>query len=220
MRHSARHTSAIIAGAMIAVAASMYAAAQEKSSAEPAKISGAWTLNPDLSTPAPSQAAGQPPGAGSGRPTGGSGGGRGGRGGGGFGGRGGGFGGRGGGGQSSNPDQMLQMRALMREMTQTPERLTIVVRPAEVTFTSDQGVVRKFHTDGKKEKVEFGTAKVDTTTKWDREILVQEMTAGQIKIKTTYQTTVEGDQLVVTVEGSRDGRGGSASTTKRVYDRL
>jgi len=126
-------------------------------------------------------------------------------------------------------EQMLDMRALAREMAEAPETLTIVSSPNDVSFTDDQGVVRKFKTNDKKEKIEMSGAKIEATSKWEGQVLQQELTAGQLKIKTNYQTTVEGNQLVVTISaeggGSRGGGGGAGGNgtarppIKRIYDR-
>jgi hypothetical protein len=204
------------------------------------KVAGQWRLNKDLSASVPEQ--GDPSGAGgqAGNPGGGSGGyggggrGGGGRGGGGFGGRGGGFGGGGGGGYGGSrgggtrggqmsPDDMAKMRDLMREERDAPLVLNIVVTPTDATITDDQGVVRKFKTDGKKEQVDFGASKIDTTAKWDGDILHIEMTAGQMKLTETYQVLTQGGLLVVTMQpGSSaggQGAGGQAASVKYVYDR-
>lgn len=219
--------------------------AQDKpADATATKIVGLWKLNHELSAlpEAQSGAASQPGGqtaggrrgggggggGGYGGGTGGTGGGgRGGYGGGGGGGRGGygGGGGRGGasagGGMTS--EQMLDMRALAREMAEAPETLTIVATPADVTFTDDQGVVRKYKTNDKKEKIEMSGAKIEATSKWEGLVLEQELVAGQLKVKTSYQTTVEGNQLIVTIATEGAGRAGAGGSPrppiKRIYDR-
>src|SRR5262245_36051071 len=214
--------------------------AQDKpADATATKITGLWKLNHELSALPETQtgAATQPGGqGGSGRRGGGGGGyggGGGGRGGyGGGGGRGGGYGGGGGGrggysggGTGMSSEQMLDMRALAREMADAPEALTIVASPTEVTFTDDQGVVRKYKTNDKSEKIEMSGGKVEAKSKWEGQVLEQELSAGQLKVKTSYQTTVEGNQLVVTIATEGAGRaGGSGGNSprppiKRIYDR-
>jgi hypothetical protein len=214
--------------------------AQDKpADATASKIVGLWKLNHELSAlPETQSAAASQPGGqtAGGRRGGGGGGGYGGGGGGGRGGYGGGGGGRGGyggggtggrtgsgGGGSMSSEQMLDMRALAREVAEAPETLTIVATPADVTFTDDQGVVRKYKTNDKKEKIEMSGAKVEATSKWEGPVLEQELVAGQLKVKTSYQTTVEGNQLIVTIAtegGGRAGVGGSPRPPiKRIYDR-
>ena len=205
------------------------------------RMSAQWKLNQDLSSlPAAPGQPGAPGGngagsgggnngyggsSGSGRTRGGGGGGYGG-GRGGYGGGGGGYGGGGGsrGGQGINQEQMLEARAILREMTQAPAVLNVVASAETVSFTSDDGTVRKFAITGKKETVDFGTAKVDVTTRWNGAQLAQDITVGQLKLSRTFQVTDEGHQLIVTVTTpSGGGRGaggaGGGAPIKAIYDR-
>jgi hypothetical protein len=179
----------------------------------PTKLSGVWTLNKELSTDT-SQMGQQ-----AATPNGGTD--RGGRRRGG-GGRRGGFGGAGGGrnGTGANQEQMAQMRALWREITERPLQVTIVATPSAVTFTNDQGTVRKYSASGKKESIDLGTAKIDATTKWDHDALTQDMSGGPLKASWKYQVTVEGHQLVVTITTEGDQRDGRPATPiTRIYDK-
>jgi hypothetical protein len=122
-------------------------------------------------------------------------------------------------------DDMLKMRELMRQLRDAPAILNIVVAPSDVTMTDDQGIVHKFKTDGKKQQVEFGTAKIDTTSKWDADTLGLEMAAGPMKVKETYQVTTQGHMLVVTIQqaasgGSGAAPGAQATPVKFIYDRV
>jgi hypothetical protein len=194
----------------------------------PARLAGRWKLNSDLSSVPPSQPVGQPgsePGGSGGG--GGYGGGRGRGGGFGGGGFGGGFGGGGfgGGGRSRggsmSESQMLQMRAVMREVTQPPAELTVVSTPEMFETTDDQGAVRKFATSGKKETIDLGTAKMDVTSTWDAGILNQQIQAGQLKVTRTYQVTDQGNQLIVTVTTQGGGRTQQgAAPIKQIFDRM
>jgi hypothetical protein len=186
-----------------------------------ARIAGQWRLNKDLSAdssgavpPVPSRPVGSGGGGGYG------GGGGGGYGGGGYGGGGGGMGGfgRGGGGGVSS-EETLRMKAMLREANQPPEVLNIVTSGATVTFTTEEGVVRKYTANGKKEKVDLTTAMVETTTRWDQNTLTQEMKAGQLKLTRTWQPSEQGNQLVITVTTETTVRGSQPSTKKYVYDR-
>jgi hypothetical protein len=189
------------------------------------RLSAQWKLNKDLSSLPDAQAAGPQPGGRNGSGSGGYGGGGGGRrggggrggggyGGGGYGGGGGGggYGGRGGG-QSPNNEQMLEARAVIREMSDAPQVLNIVASVDAVSFTTDEGIVRKFAIDDKdkKEKVDLGTAKVDVTTRWDSGKLSQDIEIGSVKILRVFQVTDEGHQLIVTVSmpGGRRGAPGA-----------
>lgn len=110
----------------------------------------------------------------------------------------------------------------MREIDPPAEILNIVVAGELVTFTTDEGVIRKYTADGKKQRVDLLTAKVETVTKWDQTALTQEMAAGPMKIRRTWQPTTEGEHLVVTVttesEGGPDGQKRTASR-RLVYER-
>jgi hypothetical protein len=183
----------------------------------PSSLGGIWKFNKDLSSDTSklqTQADNASPSAGpSGRPRGGFGGGFG-------------RGGGGGGGRSvGSTEQGLQTRALLREMAQPPGQVTIVVADGTTTFTDDQGVVRKFTTDGKKESIDLGSAKVDSVSKWDGGTLTVELTGGNFKLTETYQLTVQGHALVVELKSANSastrtsGSGASAVPVKRIYDR-
>lgn len=183
-----------------------------------ARLGGVWKFNKDLSTDTSTMgrsAQPQDPGPGSSR---GGGGGGGSYGGGGGRSRGGG-GGRGYGGGGADPEQMLQLKALTREVAEAPDRLTIVVSDAIVEFTDDQGVVRKFTTSGKKEKIDLGTSKVDVQSKWDAGVLTIEMSAGSAKLTETYQVTIEGHVLIETMKLQTGSGSTSAPVPKRIFDK-
>ncbi len=139
--------------------------------------------------------------------------------------------GRGGGGgfaptNQGNTEQGLQRRALLREMAQPPDQLNIVVTDETTSFTDDQGFVLKFTTDGKKESIDLGTAKVDSVSKWDGGILTVEMTGGNFKLTETYQLTVQGHALVVEMKSATSGSKntnapvGSAVPVKFIFDKV
>ncbi len=139
------------------------------------------------------------------------------------GGRGGFGGGRGGdaiGTGSFNNDQMAAMRAAMREVGQAPSVLNIVVSGELVSFTNDQGVVRKFVANRKKEKIALGDVKVDCVTSWNQDTLTQEMKAGAITIVRTWQVATDGQHLAITISttGAQAGGGGPHVRTL-MYDR-
>jgi hypothetical protein len=117
-------------------------------------------------------------------------------------------------------NQIIQIRDVMRQVAHPPDAVTIVTDEKTVTFTDFDGAVRKFTTDGKKEKVDIVTAKVDSITKWDGPVLTQELSIGQLKVTRTWQLTKQGDMLVETVKTDAGGRSGSAGTPiKFIFDR-
>ena len=203
-------------------------------------ISAQWKLNRDLSSlPDPNAALPSTSGAsnGSGGRSGssggyggrGGGGGRGGYGGGGYGGGRGGYGSSGTT-QTSTPVTMVQARAVMHEFSAPPEILNVVASTDKVSFTSGDGVVKKFDATGKKEPIEFESVKVDVTTKWNGPELEQDMTLGLLKVTRTVQTTDEGRRLIITVttsqssDRSSSAQGGTTPVhtqpIKAIYDRV
>ena len=110
-------------------------------------------------------------------------------------------------------------------MAEPPVQVTIVVADDTTTFTDDQGAMRKFTTNAKKETIDLGTAKVDSVSKWDGGTLTVEMTGGSFKLTETYQLTVQGHALVVELKSTNsasrnaNGAGTTAVPVKRIYDR-
>ena len=192
--------------------------------AEPHAITGAWTLNKDLS---------DQPGRGGdqgdeGRGTrgdgsrGGGGGGR--RGGGGFGGgRGMGRGGGMGRGAGMNPEDMARMRDALRDLTNPSDHLTIVETESMVVITAADGRTTRLSPDGK--KIKDDNSRVERKTKWDGGKLVTEISglgpAG--KATQTLAADPESHQLriVVQMEGgpsTGSGQGRGQRTITHVYD--
>ena len=172
------------------------------------RLNGAWTVNKDLSTkPAapPAQSSGR-----SGDRTSGGGGGR----------RGGFGGGRMGGGLSGGGGRAAGAAsgmALIRELGQSPETLTIVLQNAVLTITDSDGVSRKFAVDGKTEKVAIGGESVEVKSRWNDSALEQEFKIGNTKLLRTIDTTTDGHQLVITVKPKDDD--GAGRFDRFVYDR-
>ena len=126
----------------------------------------------------------------------------------------------GGGGRGGNADDMRKARDVMEELGQSPARLTIVSRIDSVNFTDADGMVRKFATDGKTEKVALNGSTIEVKSKWSGEVLSQEFKAGSAKFIRDIETTIDGHQLVITVtpKGNAGGASG-ASILRFVYDR-
>jgi hypothetical protein len=126
-------------------------------------------------------------------------------------------GGMGGGGQMSDEQkqEMERRRALMKELLQPSARMNVTVENDIVTFTESDGRVRKFKTDGKKEKHQFDNGTVETKSKWDNTGLVIE-TALQngMKLTQTYTVTAgERRQLVLATKMEGGGGGMSHGTS-------
>lgn len=200
-----------VVGSVLALAGSGSARAQAQPAGDRPHIEGAWILNRDMGDQSSRGGAGdEGDRQGGGRRRGGMGGGGGGGFGGGMGGgmRGGGMGeGRG----TEDREEMKRRRALMRELLEPSTRMTVTIEGDVVAFTEADGRVRKFKTDGKKEKHQYDNGTVETKSRWDKDGLVIE-TAPQngMKLTQTYALAPGADrrQLVLQTKiegGERDG---------------
>jgi hypothetical protein len=102
----------------------------------------------------------------------------------------------------------------MKELLQPSDRMNVTVEDDVVTFTESDGRVRKFKTDGKKEKHQFDNGTVETKSKWDNDGLVIETDLQNgMKLTQTYNIAPgEKRQLVIATKmeggGGGMGRGG------------
>jgi hypothetical protein len=173
-------------------------------------LTGAWTLNEDLSDDAAkvmeSMHGGDQGRRGGGhRPPGGSGG------------HGPGMHGAGGRGEMS-PEQMQAMRARMDRTLEAPARLTIVQADGSITFTDGDGRSQRFAINNKKEKRPIDNRMVEVRTKWDDGRLVNETWLDEgMKLTETYSLLSERQQLqvMVKIEGSHLPK---PVNLRRVYD--
>ena len=178
--------------------------AQAPAAAHP-NIDGAWVLNRDMGDPM------QRGGGGGDSSDGGGGGGHRRGGGGGYGvsamGHGGGMGG-GGPMSDEQKQEMERRRALMKELLQPSDRMNVTVENDLVTFTESDGRVRKFKTDGKKEKHQFDNGTVETKSKWDNSGLVIETDLQNgMKLTQTY-TVAAGEKRQLVLATKMEGGGG------------
>src|SRR5438552_10914228 len=199
-----------------ALAASL--TSQPPASSAGASIVGGWTMNNDLSDARPDRGDASP------RDRGDDGGRRAGRGGygGGRGGFRGGFGGGGnpgGGGGRMNPEETARMRDAMREITNPPDRLTIVQTGALVIITGGDGRTTRLSPDGK--KIKDDNTGIERKTRWDAGKLVSEISGlGPGTMTQTFSVDPENHQLKVTVEmENRGGRSNQPRTITHVYDK-
>lgn len=217
-----------MAALMCAGVEPMAATQQTEATALPA-LGGRWQLNRDLSA-RPGEGGGEMRGPGGdrgGRP--GSGPGGMGRPGGG-GGMGGGMGrpgsmggGRGGPGGRTNDDEMQRMRDVMRELMQPATTVIVVQHDDTVSFTDDQGRVRKFVANGKQEKHQLDAATIETRSRWKDGALVIEWETGRgPTIVRTYRVDASVNQLIVetTMKGGRGPGGGERPPIRHVYDQV
>lgn len=177
----------------------------------PQRLSGVWVLNKDISSKPPAPPATSDRG---GDPAGDPGGDRG-----GGGGRRGGFGGGpppGGRGPSGDEDS-AKARTLTQEIGQSPDRLTLVLSDAMLSITDSDGVSRRFLVNGKTEKVAIAGYSVEVKSRWKDESLEQEFKTGTGTIVRTFETTTNGNLLLVTANLKGQDR---VNRFVFVYDRM
>jgi hypothetical protein len=184
------------------VGTSLAGGAQGAQQAPPRQpLTGAWTLNKDLSDQPAERGEREENGRGGRR------GGEGmGRGGGGMG-RGGPGGGLGRGGRGGDPQEMARMRDAMRDLLEPADRLTIVETESMVIVTSSDGRTTRLSPDGKKIKDENTNA--ERRTRWDAGKLVSEISGlGRGKITQTFSVDQDTRQMriVVLLEGGREAQ--------------
>jgi hypothetical protein len=196
-----------VVGFALALAISRSARAQTQPAGDRPHIEGAWILNRDMGDQ-PSRGGGGDEGdrQGGGRRRGS---GMGGGGGGGFGGGMGGGGTRGGmgeGGGTEDREEMMRRRALMKELLEPSTRMTVTIEGDVVAFTEADGRVRRFKTDGKKEKHQYDNGTVETRSRWDKDGLVIE-TALQngMKLTETYALAPGADRRQLVLQTKIEG---------------
>ena len=184
------------------------AAAAQTQRGAAADLTGAWTLNQDLSDDAAKvmekMMSGDHGSGGGHTPPAGVGGGHG------PGMHGGGSGNRGG----MRPEQMRAMR----DVLEAPAKLTVVEGDGFVSLTDNQGRSRRLIVNNKREKRAVDNRMVDVRTKWDDGRLVTETWLDDgMKLTETYSLAPGRRQLLVSLklEGSHLPR---AMNFRRVYD--
>jgi hypothetical protein len=111
--------------------------------------------------------------------------------------------------------RMQEVRAIM----EPPEQLTISDEGTVVSITDDKGRLRRYATDGKKEKQKTDTGAVETRARWKDEGLEVETDLGNgLTVTETYTNWVQDKQLVVTVLIASSRYRGAGQSLQRVYD--
>jgi hypothetical protein len=191
-------------------------AAQTSQMGDHPALTGAWTLNKDLSDQPVTregrddteQGQGNHRGGGMGR------GGGFGRGGGGFGRGGGGYGG---GMSGMNPEDMARIRDAMRDIMNPPDHLVVTQTDSTIVMTGPDGRTTRLSADGKKVKDE--NTKIERKTRWDGGKLVSEITGlGRGKLTQTFAVDEEHHQLRISVQAEGGQSSPDPRTTTHVYD--
>jgi len=208
-----RTLSRFASGAGAALLVVWAVAGNRAQSAEPHTITGAWTLNKDLSDQPPERGDRDQGDVGRGARGAGGGGGR----------RGGGFGGgrgmgRGGGmgrGAGMNPEDVARMRDAMRDLTNPSDHLTIVETESMVVITAADGRTTRLSTDGK--KIKDDNTHIERKTKWDGAKLVTEISGLGPAGKATQTLAADPEthqlRIVVQMEGGRSAASGQGAST-------
>jgi hypothetical protein len=203
-----------IAGSVIAVQArqdppkpQVVAPARPMSTAETAaRLSGKWKLNDELSRPLPAGSSPFTPDQGP----------------------------RSGGDYSGRPQAYeaqrlidegnIKARALNRELEIAPETLTLAISVAAATFVDASGAARRVTINQKKEKLDLGTAIVDSRARWNGTALAIELEgASDLKVLEIFELSPTGAQLLVTLrvdDGRDENARGLRGQVQRVYDRV
>ncbi len=125
------------------------------------------------------------------------------------------------GGGAPNEEEMQRMRETMRELMQPAARLTIVQHEDTVSFTDDQGHVRKFVANGKDEKHQLQAATLETKSAWkDGALVIQWETGRGPTVVRSYRVDPELHRLVIetSMKGGRNPGGADRPPIKHVYD--
>jgi hypothetical protein len=194
-----------LAGALIAGVA-MAAQAQATAPPETAvRLKGGWQLNVEKSTipPVPVGLMPSAPGRGDQK-------------------KGGLTGGMGGGSQDAppEPESQLQAKAALREVQPPPTGLFINFSAADVTFTTMDGTIRRFNTDGKQQSLQIGDLRTTTKTSWmPNGALTQELQGGSLRLYRKWAVSDDGSQLIVTVRAEGGGDRTPPPPMMMVYDK-
>jgi len=116
---------------------------------------------------------------------------------------------------------MAESRALVRDLLEIPESLTITVTDEAVTFVDDLERERTYPTDGTKKKYQLGAAKFDARTAWEGPQLKKQIEgANGFKMAETFFLSADGNRLFVIVRLGDQSKAPTRVGVNRVYDRV
>jgi hypothetical protein len=128
-------------------------------------------------------------------------------------------GGGGGGGFGSTPADLTPReqaeQAAIASFQRAAQQVQITATADSVTF-SDSAGERTYTIDGKNHPVEINGAEVSTKSRWDKNTLKQEFSAGGVKITHLWEPSPDGAHLTFTL--SRESMRGSGKSVA-TYDR-
>jgi hypothetical protein len=169
-----------------------------------ARLTGTWKLNEELSPPlragsSPTAAQDRRPGGNNGRP------------------------------QAYEVKRLIEernirVRALYRELAVAPETLTLTVSVAVAKFVDPDGAERLVNINQKKEKLDLGTAIVDSRSQWNGTSLTIELDGGpDLRVIETFELAPTGTQMLVTIRAGDEHDPNTRvlrGQVQRVYDRV
>jgi hypothetical protein len=114
---------------------------------------------------------------------------------------------------------MKQTRALLDELMTATPRLSIFQREGlRVAFVDGDGHTRTFTADGKKERHQLKAGTLETSTKWDGAMLVQQSALGG-GVTVTQTFALDDPRRLVVSTTLDNARMGKTPPNKSVYDR-
>jgi hypothetical protein len=121
-------------------------------------------------------------------------------------------------------ERNIKVRALNREFEVAPTTLALAVSVATATFVDAAGAERVIYINQKKEKLDLGTAIVDSRARWNGAALTIELDGGSdLKVLEIFELSPTGAQMLVTIrpgdERDENARG-LRGQVQRVYDRV
>jgi hypothetical protein len=122
----------------------------------------------------------------------------------------------------NNPPDQDAIQALMSEAAHPSPSLLISHSDPVLFITDAQGQTRLFQTDGKRDVHRVRSGTVESTTKWDGNMLVTEYVVGSgLKVRHTFSLVPNTKKLLeqVTLEGGkRKPSDRTATVIRRIYD--
>jgi hypothetical protein len=121
-------------------------------------------------------------------------------------------------------ERNIRIRALYRELAVAPEMLTLTISLSAAKFTDADGAERAVNINQKKEKLDLGTAVVDSRSRWNGTALTIELEGGaDLKVTEIFELSPTGAQMLVTIRAGDEhdpNTRGLRGQVQRVYDRV
>jgi hypothetical protein len=111
-------------------------------------------------------------------------------------------------------------RALMRDLMEIPESLTIRIQPGAVTFIDDLSRARTYSTEGERQRYQLGAARFNAVAEWSGVRLHKLIDAADgFRMSETYLLSEDNRRLFVIVRVGSDRKNAPIMGVNRVYDR-